>query len=302
MYRIRFHGRGGDGMKTASRILGSSFFIEGYQVQDAPKYGAERRGAPVFAYVRADHNPIYERGEIHKPDLIVIADETLLQVTPQTVLEGADKNTVILIISDKSSTELEKLITSVKRVISINPPDFDLNSHYFLSTITSAASACLTGVIKLNTLLQSIELELNPVKAGLLNENISIAEKIFDKLKIFSGIVTENKEKINLSDPRLIVLPLHNSSIATPVIRKSSNSIKSNTGTWRTVRPVINYDECSRCMLCDIYCPDGVITENENGFPVIDYVHCKGCLICAEICPAHAIKKEDEKSFRSNTV
>ncbi len=53
MYRIRFHGRGGQGMKTAGRILGSAFFAEGFEVQDAPRYGAERRGAPLFAYVRA---------------------------------------------------------------------------------------------------------------------------------------------------------------------------------------------------------------------------------------------------------
>ncbi|MEN8711676.1 MAG: 2-oxoacid:acceptor oxidoreductase family protein, partial [Arenicellales bacterium] len=45
MYRIRFHGRGGQGMKTASRILGTAFFLAGYEVQDAPRYGAERRGA-----------------------------------------------------------------------------------------------------------------------------------------------------------------------------------------------------------------------------------------------------------------
>ena len=58
MYRIRFHGRGGQGMKTASRILGTAFFIQGYEVQDAPRYGAERRGAPIFAYVRAAWQPI----------------------------------------------------------------------------------------------------------------------------------------------------------------------------------------------------------------------------------------------------
>ena len=46
MYRIRFHGRGGQGMKTASRILGSAAFAAGWHVQDAPVYGAERRGAP----------------------------------------------------------------------------------------------------------------------------------------------------------------------------------------------------------------------------------------------------------------
>ena len=72
MYRIRFHGRGGQGMKTASRILGSAFFAEGFEVQDAPRYGAERRGAPIFAYVRAARYPIHERGIITRPDLATL--------------------------------------------------------------------------------------------------------------------------------------------------------------------------------------------------------------------------------------
>ena len=54
MFRIRFHGRGGQGMKTASRILGSAAFHAGYVVQDSPIYGAERRGAPMAAFVGWD--------------------------------------------------------------------------------------------------------------------------------------------------------------------------------------------------------------------------------------------------------
>jgi len=73
MYRIRFHGRGGQGIKTASRILGTALFLEGYRVQDAPRYGAERRGAPIFAYVRAAHDVINERGIITRPDLVLVA-------------------------------------------------------------------------------------------------------------------------------------------------------------------------------------------------------------------------------------
>jgi pyruvate ferredoxin oxidoreductase gamma subunit len=68
MYRIRFHGRGGQGMKTASRIPGTAFFLEAYEVQDAPRYGAERRGAPIFAYVRASRETIHERGIIGQPE------------------------------------------------------------------------------------------------------------------------------------------------------------------------------------------------------------------------------------------
>ena len=64
MYRIRLHGRGGQGVKTAGRILGTALFAEGFEVQDAPRYGAERRGAPLFAYVRAARREICERGVI----------------------------------------------------------------------------------------------------------------------------------------------------------------------------------------------------------------------------------------------
>ena len=49
MYRIRIHGRGGQGIKMASRVLGTALFRCGFTVQDAPKYGAERRGAQISA-------------------------------------------------------------------------------------------------------------------------------------------------------------------------------------------------------------------------------------------------------------
>ncbi len=302
MYRIRFHGRGGEGMKTASRILGSSFFFEGFQVQDAPKYGAERRGAPVSAYVRADHKQIYERGEIHKPDLIVIADETLLHVTRNTVLEGIHENTVIFIISAMSNSELEEIINSGKSIIKIDPAALPENYHRFLSPITASASACFTGKIQSSNLIRGVKDELKTVKDDLIIENVAIAEKIFNEMKSYSGIVTETGEITVLRDPQLITLPLHNSSIATPVIRTVSTSVKNQTGSWRTARPVVLYEKCSGCMMCNVYCPDSAITKNKDGFPVIDYNHCKGCLICCEVCPSGAIRKENEKIRRSETV
>ena len=78
MLRIRFHGRGGQGMKTASRIVGSAAFQAGFVVQDAPVYGAERRGAPLAAFTRMARQSILERGAITHPDLVVVADDTLL--------------------------------------------------------------------------------------------------------------------------------------------------------------------------------------------------------------------------------
>src|SRR5512135_2575890 len=102
MYRIRFHGRGGQGMKTASRILGTAFFLAGFEVQDAPRYGAERRGAPIFAFVRASREKVNERGMIHDPDLVIVADETLVSVPPAEVLHGVTGRTVLLIHSEET--------------------------------------------------------------------------------------------------------------------------------------------------------------------------------------------------------
>src|SRR3990167_7740258 len=104
MFRIRFHGRGGQGMKTASQILGSAFFVEGYEVQDAPRYGAERRGAPIFAFVRAARAPIQERGIITRPDLVIVADETLVPVAAAAVMQGVTARTVLLIHSAEAGS------------------------------------------------------------------------------------------------------------------------------------------------------------------------------------------------------
>lgn len=96
MYRIRLHGRGGQGIKTASRVLGNALFLAGYQVQDAPRYGAERRGAPLFAYVRADREPILERGAMPDPDIVVVADDTLAQVPAAGVRIGLEAHTALI--------------------------------------------------------------------------------------------------------------------------------------------------------------------------------------------------------------
>ena len=88
MFRIRFHGRGGQGMKTASRIVGTAAFRQGYYAQDSPVYGAERRGAPMVAFTRFDSRPVLERGLVTAPDLVVVADASLLNDPLVRPLDG----------------------------------------------------------------------------------------------------------------------------------------------------------------------------------------------------------------------
>jgi pyruvate ferredoxin oxidoreductase gamma subunit len=78
MIEIRIHGRGGQGAVTASQILAMAFFEDGWHVQGFPAFGAERRGSPAMAFVRADKKPILERDEVYHPQYALVLDPTLL--------------------------------------------------------------------------------------------------------------------------------------------------------------------------------------------------------------------------------
>jgi len=106
MLRVRFHGRGGHGIKTASRILGTAAFLSGLQAQDSPIYGAERRGAALAALTRIDTQPIRERGMVVDPDLILVADETLIADPAAGVLAGHEFASAMFVNSSQASLSL----------------------------------------------------------------------------------------------------------------------------------------------------------------------------------------------------
>ena len=84
MIAIRFHGRGGQGAVIASKLLASAFFREGWQVQAFPSFGAERSGAPVTAFLRADRQRISLHYQIYEPDHVIVLDPLLLRVVDVT--------------------------------------------------------------------------------------------------------------------------------------------------------------------------------------------------------------------------
>ncbi|MEZ0393722.1 MAG: 4Fe-4S binding protein [Desulfurococcaceae archaeon] len=65
------------------------------------------------------------------------------------------------------------------------------------------------------------------------------------------------------------------------------------TGSWRVLKPVIDYNKCTKCMLCWLYCPDmAIVWDGEN--VVVNYDYCKGCGICEHECPVKAISMVPE--------
>ena len=294
MFRIRFHGRGGQGMKTASRILGTAFFLEGYEVQDAPRYGAERRGAPIFAFVRADKNPINERGVINEPDLVVVADDSLVPVPAAGVLQGIRDNTVILINSHDSHDTWQHRL-NIKSPIVILPETEEVEDRAelrYIGATCAGAAASLVGVVSKDKLEHAIREELGHLGKSVVNKNITNALTAFDYTEQHDAVKVNEGGAIsaqNYSKPQWIDFPFEDARISAPTIHAGLTSVEVNTGLWRTMRPVIDYDLCKGCWwVCSTFCPDGAI-HVKDAKPEIDYDHCKGCLVCVAQCPPHAI-------------
>lgn len=295
MYRIRFHGRGGQGMKTAGRMLGTSFFLTGFEVQDAPRYGGERRGASIFAYVRASKSVINERGIIRRPDLVIVADETLITIPAAGVLSGVTEHSVLFIISRETPEVWKERLNFPGLVLTLPATGGleDVLELRFIGAACTGAAARLVGVIPRNALVQAIRDELAPSREAVLTKNLDQALEAYDLMLSHAGGVTEGKDPPmeTYEKPLWIDLPFEDANISAPVIHAPATSEQVPTGLWRTMCPIIDYHRCKHCAwICSTLCPDSTISINAEGYPEIDYQHCKGCLICMTSCPSHAIR------------
>ena len=291
MWRIRLHGRGGQGIKTASQILGSAAFYSGFQAQDFPLYGAERRGAPIVAFTRISPYAILERGPITIPDILLIGDNTLLEGSQAAPLCGADEATAIFINSAQSPEELQKRFTLSEPPFQLNLTDLCiqyLNHGMLLSAALSAAGARLVGSIDMQSLLKAVDTELSAqgIAKDLLQKNLELAKTVFESL---TSATLPDRQELNLQASQLIDLEQKEISESAPLIFATGNMASSKTGDWRIDRPEIDYSRCNKCLICYARCPDGVISLDGDDLPHIDYDHCKGCMICAQECPGHFI-------------
>jgi pyruvate ferredoxin oxidoreductase gamma subunit len=301
MYRIRFHGRGGQAMKTASRILSTAFFLADFEVQDAPRYGAERRGAPIFAYVRAARAPIFERGIITNPDLVLVADDTIVPVPAAGVLAGLDAHATLVIASDTPEEVWRARLNLAGRIMVLPLPEGeDAAERRHVGVRLAAAAARLTGVLTLAHVEDALREELAGFSAAAIADNLAHARAAWDLVAADEGTVSERPPMPAKDYPRPQWVELHAEDVthAAPMIRGEATSIEVRTGLWRVFRPVISNDHCVKCGICMAYCPDGAISPDAEGFPVVDLDHCKGCMVCVATCPTHTISAIAETDAR----
>ena len=112
LIEIRWHGRGGQGAKTASLLLADAAFNTGKYIQGFPEYGPERMGAPITAYNRISKNPVRVHSNIYEPDFVVVVDETLIESVDVT--KGLKEDGAIIINSSRLASDFIPFLKGYK--------------------------------------------------------------------------------------------------------------------------------------------------------------------------------------------
>ena len=148
MVEIRWHGRGGQGAKTASLLLADACFNTGKYVQGFPEYGPERMGAPLTAYNRISDKPIVVHSNIYEPDYVAVVDETLISVIDVTSV--LKKDGAIIINTIETPDEIKNKIPDYKGeiyTIDARSISIDCMGKYFPNTPMLAAVVKVTNIM-----------------------------------------------------------------------------------------------------------------------------------------------------------
>ena len=155
---IRWHGRGGQGAKTAALLLADVAFNQGLYVQGFPEYGPERMGAPITAYNRLAETEIRAHSNIYEPDYVVVVDETLLHSVDVT--KGLSKEGGIIINTSKSKEEIVSLLngyTGPVYTIDARTISVECLGKYFPNSPMLAAIVKVAGIMEKDVFLSQME-------------------------------------------------------------------------------------------------------------------------------------------------
>lgn len=190
LVEIRWHGRGGQGAKTASLLLADAAFNTGKYIQGFPEYGPERMGAPITAYNRISNKPITIHSNIYYPDFVVVVDDTLLESVDVT--SGLKEDGGIIINTTKSSEEIKELLKNYKGniyTLDAKRISIDALGKYFPNI------PMLAGIVKISNIMTDEQL-INDMEDSLKHKFAKKPEVIEGNMNALKIALNEVK-KIN---------------------------------------------------------------------------------------------------------
>lgn len=187
LVEIRWHGRGGQGAKTAALLLADVAFKTGCYVQGFPEYGPERMGAPITAYNRISKNEIRVHSNIYDPDYVVVVDSGLLDVV--NVTDGLKETGAIIVNTHKSPEFIKEKLGDYKgRVYTIDARKVSVAclGRYFPNTPMLAAVVKVSQVMEHDTFLKEMEASFQhkfASKPEVIEGNMNALKMAFEEVK-----------------------------------------------------------------------------------------------------------------------
>ncbi|GAB6039754.1 2-oxoacid:acceptor oxidoreductase family protein [Endothiovibrio diazotrophicus] len=178
MIEIRIHGRGGQGNVVAAYFLAMAAFEVGRHGQAFPAFGAERRGAPVVAFVRIDDQPVRRRCQVLEPGFLIIQDEALLHVPG--VLDGLQAGGRILVNSTRDSAELSAEFGIEMTALPAGAMAKEILGRPVPNTALLSAFLNLTGLLPQEALVKTLA---HRFKGGVLEKNTRLVEAAAEKVE-----------------------------------------------------------------------------------------------------------------------
>jgi len=172
MLEIRIHGRGGQGNVVAAYLLATAAFEVKRYGQAFPNFGAERRGAPVVAFVRIDDKPIKRRNQVNSPAFLIVQDQALLHVPG--VLDGLKEGGGVLVNSTLNSVDLSREIGRELVALPASSLAKDILGKPVPNTALLAGFLALTGILPIDSLNQALS---HRFKGDVLQRNLRLIEE-----------------------------------------------------------------------------------------------------------------------------
>jgi 2-oxoacid:acceptor oxidoreductase gamma subunit (pyruvate/2-ketoisovalerate family) len=180
MIEVKISGRGGQGAVLASQMLATAFFEKGFYVQSFPSFGAERRGAPVSAFLRVDSKEITLRYSVLSPDWIVLLDANLLR-NPMVMAGSSEKTSLLVNTGVTQGLEVREYkglyvvdATSISEELKLRTTSFTM-----VNTAMVGAFARASGLLDLES-IEKVIAHMAPVKR---ESNVAAASKAFQMVK-----------------------------------------------------------------------------------------------------------------------
>ena len=178
MLEIRIHGRGGQGSVTAAQILAISAFYDGKQSQAFPRFGVERRGAPVEAFCRIDDTPVNIRSQVYTPDILLVLEPSLLEAVDVTsgLKAGAD-----IIINTSQPIKGSKYSKFNVHTVDASKVAQDIFKADIVNTAILGAFAKVTGIVSINAINKAID-DRFAGKPHIIDMNKDAVKRVYEQV------------------------------------------------------------------------------------------------------------------------